>query len=628
MEYIKSGDIKVFPSYWRNAIADEHNTIYTYDLDSGETSEKSLTKLNSENKSYVVSYDNGTFEIVVCGYYFEFSVPSKLLSSNDLTALVKVKDNVLIPYTDNTASNLDVIDDTTHEVKFRGLALSTDANPEITENVYSLKIWNHTTNSVPKESWFKYKSRDIEVGTHKELGEVVDLVEDVIRDNGDIKAKGNNDIGTINKPFNRIYAKDIELSNQEGTLAFKDIKVKSVNNTTDSWYVDENGNAKFNNISTTFLDGNSRTTNGLKTPINLGVDLSKTSSTSFNGSESVTDIGISGILKVANGGLGTDLTNSTGILYHNQGSLSVTTLTLSNEKGNGDIYTVNKVDSLLSTNLSAAKNYTDAKLTKYEPSVPGKHLSTNDFTNDYLNKLNSLKNYVLPPANTNTLGGVKLGYESTNTLNLALQLDNNDRAYVQIDPSAFISNSGDSTTTAASCSWTYQLAVQVSTNKTDIANLKTDVNNLKTDVNSLKTNVANIKVDINNLKAKDTSIDGEINSLKTNVTGLQTNVNKLLSGAPTRFIYSELKTDSNGYITDRHLATTIFNMLYDHNRIVTAWQCHEEGDDISYYNYTQLLIEGNGTSISDGIHVVDLYGHPFTNEDNITIMIVKLEGLS
>jgi len=606
MKYINSEDIKVFPSYWRNAIADEHNTIYTYDLDSGETSEKSLTKLNSENKSYVVSYDNGTFEIVVCGYYFEFSVPSKLLSSNDLTALVKVKDNVLIPYTDNTASNLDVIDDTTHKVEFRGLALSTDANPEITENVYSLKIWNHTTNSVPKESWFKYKSRDIEVGTNKELGEVVDLVEDVISDNGDIITKGNNNIGTISKPFNRIYAKDIKLSNQESTLAFKDIKAKSINNITDSWYVDANSNAKFNNISATFLDGNSRTTNGLKTPINLGVSLSKVSSTSFDGSRDVTNIGVSGILRVINGGLGTDLTNSTGILYHSKGSPSITTLNLSNEEGVPDIYTVKKVDELLedTTNFIQGNIYNEL-INNYVHQVKGWGLSQNDFTDALKNKLDSLENYVLPTANTNTLGGVKLGYTSTNNpLNIPLQLDNG-RAYVQINPLAFISSGGTSTTTAASCYWTNQLAVQVANNKTDIANLEVDVNKLKTDV-------ASIKVDIN--------------SLKTNVTSLQTDVTKLKNNAIIKHLYGELETDSNGRLKDEKISKEIFHLLYNRNCIVSAYQKYDAGDDAPIYNCNYVEIEGNGDGDDDVISVYTTSGYSFTNEDHIYITLIEVEA--
>ena len=39
----------------------------------------------------------------------------------------------------------------------------------------------------------------------------------------------------------------------------------------------------------------------------------------------------------------------------------------------------------------------------------GKGLSSNDFTNEQKNKLDSLQNYTLPTASADTLGGVKAG---------------------------------------------------------------------------------------------------------------------------------------------------------------------------------------------------------------------------
>ena len=41
--------------------------------------------------------------------------------------------------------------------------------------------------------------------------------------------------------------------------------------------------------------------------------------------------------------------------------------------------------------------------------VEGKGLSTNDYTTEEKNKLNGLKNYTLPAASSDTLGGVKVG---------------------------------------------------------------------------------------------------------------------------------------------------------------------------------------------------------------------------
>lgn len=41
--------------------------------------------------------------------------------------------------------------------------------------------------------------------------------------------------------------------------------------------------------------------------------------------------------------------------------------------------------------------------------VEGKQLSTNDYTNEEKQKLSGLENYVLPQANSSTLGGVKVG---------------------------------------------------------------------------------------------------------------------------------------------------------------------------------------------------------------------------
>lgn len=50
----------------------------------------------------------------------------------------------------------------------------------------------------------------------------------------------------------------------------------------------------------------------------------------------------------------------------------------------------------------------DAAATKVDK-VDGKQLSTNDYTNEEKEKLNSLENYTLPAASEDALGGVKIG---------------------------------------------------------------------------------------------------------------------------------------------------------------------------------------------------------------------------
>lgn len=67
--------------------------------------------------------------------------------------------------------------------------------------------------------------------------------------------------------------------------------------------------------------------------------------------------------------------------------------------------------------------------------VSGKGLSTNDFTTALLNKLNGIEDgankYVLPTAETNVLGGVKLGYTSSGK-NYKLQADASGNAFVNV----------------------------------------------------------------------------------------------------------------------------------------------------------------------------------------------------
>lgn len=61
----------------------------------------------------------------------------------------------------------------------------------------------------------------------------------------------------------------------------------------------------------------------------------------------------------------------------------------------------------------------------------GKGLSTNDFTNDYKNKLDGLSNYSLPIASGSRLGGIKTGYASTGKT-YGVQVDADGDAYVSV----------------------------------------------------------------------------------------------------------------------------------------------------------------------------------------------------
>lgn len=75
------------------------------------------------------------------------------------------------------------------------------------------------------------------------------------------------------------------------------------------------------------------------------------------------------------------------------------------------------VDSTFQTISEASSQHTtlqnaiDSKVDK----ISGKDLSTNDFTNEYKQKLDGLNNYTLPAATADTLGGVKVGSGLTMT---------------------------------------------------------------------------------------------------------------------------------------------------------------------------------------------------------------------
>lgn len=75
-------------------------------------------------------------------------------------------------------------------------------------------------------------------------------------------------------------------------------------------------------------------------------------------------------------------------------------------------------------------NAADTKVDKIE----GKQLSTNDFSNEDKEKLNSLENYTLPTASADALGGVKIGNDLTIDENGILNIDNIDYTKIENKP--------------------------------------------------------------------------------------------------------------------------------------------------------------------------------------------------
>ena len=81
--------------------------------------------------------------------------------------------------------------------------------------------------------------------------------------------------------------------------------------------------------------------------------------------------------------------------------------------------------------VSNTESNLQTELNKKVDKVPGKGLSTNDYTDAEKEKLEGLSNYTLPTASANALGGIKIGYTTTGK-NYAVQLDTNSKAYVNV----------------------------------------------------------------------------------------------------------------------------------------------------------------------------------------------------
>lgn len=72
------------------------------------------------------------------------------------------------------------------------------------------------------------------------------------------------------------------------------------------------------------------------------------------------------------------------------------------------------------------KKYVDDAAEAKVDKVEGKQLSTNDYTTEEKNKLNSLENYTLPAASADALGGVKIGNNLAIDENGVLNIDDID----------------------------------------------------------------------------------------------------------------------------------------------------------------------------------------------------------
>ena len=94
---------------------------------------------------------------------------------------------------------------------------------------------------------------------------------------------------------------------------------------------------------------------------------------------------------------------------------------------NADIANVEQAIEAAAQDITELETSLDNKLDKDGAKV----LSDNNYTTAEKEKLASLNNYTLPQANDATMGGITLGYTSTDTTK-AVQVDENGKAYVDI----------------------------------------------------------------------------------------------------------------------------------------------------------------------------------------------------
>ena len=207
--YIKSSDIRIYPSGFRGVNADGK----VFDPEAYLNTEANLTgfirKLSSTlangDGSFVIKYSpQGTgasikeIEIVVFGYWFDFDlmkIPA-FDEGSDLYACIKLTssnipatgdvpeysvDN-LSPY--ETTGNIDqLIGD---DYRFLGMYFSTSEPTDST--VHYLKIWEGAEKGVPASSMLRFKSEHIEDSSGKSISDSLSLNEVLIAENGSLTA--------------------------------------------------------------------------------------------------------------------------------------------------------------------------------------------------------------------------------------------------------------------------------------------------------------------------------------------------------------------------------------------------------------------------------------------------------
>lgn len=169
--YIKSENIKIYPSSLRGAVDPEANL----------TAESSLTKFVSRchRKSFVLDYSDDSLTFFVEGYFFKIDNVSTNLSSlsGNIYAHIRLDDMEVVLYpttTELTAKaklrtlvNIDgssILDDSTSS-EFRGMIISTNTTePNVTSSLHILTKDTDGSFKVPDDSWVQLDGKAILVG--------------------------------------------------------------------------------------------------------------------------------------------------------------------------------------------------------------------------------------------------------------------------------------------------------------------------------------------------------------------------------------------------------------------------------------------------------------------------------
>lgn len=190
--YIKSENIKIYPSSLRGAVDPEANL----------TAESSLTKFVSRchRKSFVLDYSNDSLTFFVEGYFFKIdNVRTNLSSlSGNIYAHIRLNDvNVeLYPTTTGLTANLrtlvnidgsSILDDSTSS-EFRGMIISTNTTESNATSSFHILTNTNGSFSVPDDSWVQLEGKAISVGGK--------LLSSLFDENGNVGHAANADYAT------------------------------------------------------------------------------------------------------------------------------------------------------------------------------------------------------------------------------------------------------------------------------------------------------------------------------------------------------------------------------------------------------------------------------------------------